>query len=104
MSVQLIGWTAMNHVVSHIEGVKASVRAEAEEVHAKAEARLARHRNTGAADVSVSQGDVDSFVNLDDPAALSIEFGHFVKGKYEDDTPKYVHGLYIITGAAGLTN
>jgi hypothetical protein len=102
MSVQLIGQTAMNHVISHLGGVKDAVKDEAQEIGHRADARLAAHRYSGAADVNVTSGGVDSFVNLEDPAALSIEFGHWVKGKYETETPKYVPGLYIITGAAGL--
>ncbi|ERB55488.1 hypothetical protein N806_31195 [Rhodococcus sp. P27] len=101
--VRLIGQKAMNRVVSHIDGVKAAVADQALEIGVKAEMRLNMHRYSGNASISVTQGDVDSFVNLDDPAAMSIEFGHMVKGKYESDTPKYVAGLYIITGAAGLT-
>lgn len=104
MTVRLISDRAMNTVISHEDGVKAAVQAEAEDIAREAKGNLARHRDTGNASISVTDGDVDAFVNLDDPAALSIEFGHFVKGKYERDTPKYVPGLYILTGAAGLLN
>lgn len=100
--VKLIGWTAMNRVISHEEGVKAAVHQRAATIAGKAEAKLLRHRDTGAAKVTVTKGDVDSFVNLEDKAALSIEFGHWVRGKYETHEPKYVPGLYILTGAAGL--
>lgn len=100
---RLIGQKAMNQVVSHLDGVVASVSEHALDVGSKAEARLKQHRHSGAADITVTHGDVDSFVNLDDPAALSIEFGHMVKGKFEDpNKPKFVPGLYIISGAAGL--
>lgn len=102
MAVRLISKTAMNHVISHLEGVKAAVYAEAVAISGRAEGRLAGHRFSGRAKVTVTQGDVDSFVNLEDPAAMSIEFGHWVKGKYETAQPKFVAGLYIITGAAGL--
>lgn len=103
MAVRLIGQKAMNHVVSHIDGVVLSVTKEAMEIHGRAESRLAGHRETGNAEVTLTQGDTDSFVNLEDPAALSIEFGHYVGGKFKNAAqPKYVPGLYIITGAAGL--
>ncbi|WP_231951406.1 DUF5403 family protein [Nocardia terpenica] len=98
----MIGQKAMNQVVSHVDGVKDAIGDEAKEIGSRAEARLAGHRRSGRAQVTVTNGDVDSFVNLEDPAALSIEFGHMVKGKYETEEPKYVPGLYIITGAAGL--
>ncbi|ASR77126.1 tail completion or Neck1 protein [Mycobacterium phage MyraDee] len=95
---------ALHHVVVEIPGVKDEVHDEAESGARKAKARLARHRYQGQAKVTVTQGDVDSFINLEDPNALSIEFGHFVKGKFgnKDGTPKHVKGLYIITGGAGL--
>jgi hypothetical protein len=99
---RLISQKAMNRVVSHLDEVKSEVAEKALEVGLRAEARLAGHRRTGRAQVTVTQGDVDAFVNLEDPAVLSIEFGHMVKGKFETDVPKYVPGLYIITGAAGL--
>ena len=94
--VWLISDEAMRTKIAHLPEVIAAVHDAAEENGAKAAARLAAHRDTGAASISVTQGDVDSFVNLDDPAALSIQFGHMVKGKYETDEPKYVPGLYIL--------
>lgn len=101
--MQLYSEKALNLVVSHIGGVKAEVAEQAAKTAGLAEARLAGHHKSGRAEVTVTHGEVDSFVNLDDPAALSIEFGHMVKGKFENpDKPKYVPGLYIITGAAGL--
>lgn len=98
----LIGDQAMNRVVSHLPDCKDACAHKADEIKGIAEGRLAAHRKTGSHQVSVSHGDVDSFVNLDGPAVLSVEFGHWVKGKYERSTPKKVPGLYIITGAAGL--
>lgn len=102
--VRLINDKAMNRVVSRLPEVHYEVVDAALDVGVKAEAKLASHKKTGRAEVTVTEGDVDAFVNLDDPAAMSIEFGHFVKGKFEGDEPKYVGGLYIITGAAGLTD
>lgn len=96
-SVRLIGQKAMNHRISHLEGVKSSIRATAQQIGGKAEARLASHRYEGHAEISITYGDTDAFVNLDDEAALSIEFGHI-----HNWTGKYTPGLYIITGAAGL--
>lgn len=95
--VQLIGQKAMNIVVSHLGEVKDAVHDTAKERGDISRSKLAAHRDTGAASISVTQGDVDSFVNLDDPAALSIEFGHWVKGKFETDTPKFVKGIYVLT-------
>lgn len=93
---------AFNHFIASLGEVQREVQETALDGGVDAERRLAAHRDTGAASVSVTEGDIDAFINLDDPNALSIEFGHLVKGKYERDEPKYVPGLYIITGGAGL--
>lgn len=100
--VRLIGEKAMNRVVSHQEGVHGELGDVARKVAGNATARLAIHKKTGAAQVTITQGKVDWFVNLDDDAAMSIEFGHWVKGKYERSKPQYVQGLYILSRAAGL--
>lgn len=97
----------MNTIISHLGEVNHAVQDKANERGRVAKGRLASHHDTGAAEVTVTHGDVDSFINLDDTAgegaAMSIEFGHWVKGKFEDpDHPQFVPGLYIITGAAGL--
>lgn len=97
MAVQLISDEAMRSLIAHMPGVVAAVHKAAVKNSNGAKRRLAAHRETGAAQVTVTQGDVDSFVNLDDPAALSIQFGHFVGGMYFDwEKPKYVPGLYIL--------
>lgn len=98
--VQIIGQKAMNMILKDKDGVQDAVHDKAEEIGQRAELRLSGHRRTGAANVLVKRGDVDSYVILDDDAAMSIEFGHwYTNGNGE---PKYVPGLYIITGAAGL--
>ncbi|MGW1740033.1 DUF5403 family protein [Nocardia sp. NPDC001965] len=102
MAVKLIGDKAMNRVVSHHSKVQAAITEETEEATRRGEARLAAHRETGNAEVNSSYGETDGYVNLDDQAAMSIEFGHFVGGKYETDEPKFVPGLYIISEATGL--
>lgn len=97
MKIYLIPDKRMNKRVSHLPGVVKSVRNQANRIADKAEVRLAAHRYEGQAEITVSYGRTDSFVNLDDPAALSIEFGHD-----HNVTGKPVKGLYIVTGAAGL--
>ena len=94
---------AVHEIVSHIEGVRHAVHDKAKSVHRTAEGRMAGHHRSGEHQVTVTHGETDSFVNLEGPQVLSIEFGHWVKGKFEDkDKPKFVPGLYIITGAASL--
>lgn len=99
MAVEMEPQSVVNEIVSHLPGVISAVRRTAEKIGARAEARLAAHRYTGAASVSVTYGKVDAFVNLDDEAAMSIEFGHFLV-HYGKQTPVYIPGLYIVTGAA----
>ena len=100
--VRLKGKKYINTVVSHEKGVKDSVHDEAVMIGARAEARLnmAKHR-TGAAQIKVEQGRVDSYVVLDDEAAMSIEFGHWLT-YFGEETPRFIPGLYVLTGAAGL--
>lgn len=95
--VQLISDEAMRSLVAHLPGVVDAVNDTAKERASISRAKLAAHRYSGAAQITVTRGGVDSFVNLDDPAALSIEFGHWVKGKYETETPKFVPGIYVLT-------
>lgn len=67
-----------NAVVAHLPGVRAALAAKAAEGAARAEAILAGHFYTGAAHITISEGDkLDWFVNLVDPggAAAAIEFG-----------------------------
>ena len=99
--VRLINQKAMNIVVSHHRDVQSELDSVQRRVHGNASRRLAMHRHAGQASVTMTDGGVDRFVNLEDPAALSIEFGHWVKGKFETDTPKFVPGLYILGTAAG---
>lgn len=101
MKVRLIGQKAMNYVVSGIDEVKDAVDSEAREIGRRAEARLASHRETGNAHIDVNTRGKDALVSLVDRAALSIEFGHYVVNQH-GPTGKYVPGLYIVTGAAGL--
>jgi len=93
----------VNHTVSHLPGVVGSVKAEAQSIGRKAEVRLAAHFYEGESSISVTYGDVDAFVNLDDPDnAMAIEFGHYMTTFKGQKTPRTIRGLYIVTGAAGL--
>lgn len=98
----LIGLEAMNIVVSHLDEVKSAVREHAKVVADEATGRLAAHKKTGDHEITLTHGDVDSFVNLEGTHPESVEFGHWVAGKYKTDPPKFARGLYILTLAAGL--
>jgi hypothetical protein len=104
---RLMSEKALNTVVARIPGVHDALGGVARRVAGAAKGRLAVHKFQGHSRITITEGDVDWFVNLDDSrgdhAAMSIEFGHIVKGKYEDPgKPKYVPGLYILSTAAGL--
>lgn len=98
---QLISKKAMSRHIAHMDGVHDAVGDAARQVARSAQGRLAIHRKTGQAKVTLTEGDVDWFVNLDDPNAMSIEFGHFLRDDFNIEV-EHVEGLYIITGAAGL--
>lgn len=100
--VRLIGDKAMNRILSRHQAVQFAVRQITEEIAAKAEKNLAQHKDTGAARIETSYGEVDGFVSLVDEAADSIEFGHFVDNGEIEAEVTYVPGLRIITRAAGL--
>jgi len=97
MAVQLRGTKSINRIVSHLPGVVTSVHRHAEQIGRKATFYRMQHYAEGEAKIRVGRGRVDSSVWLEDPAALSIEFGHI-----NARTGKYVPGLYIVSRAAGL--
>lgn len=93
--IDLLPEKEMNKKISHLPGVKKSVHGFGKEIGMIAEGRLAPHRKTGQARIEVSQGEVDTIVSLVDPAALSIEFGHYL-GRQELGTRRhFVRGLHL---------
>lgn len=98
-TVELDHNPGFNRKIARLPGVRSSVRAHAQRIASKAEARLSHHHQTGAAHIEIDSGTVDSTVSLVDDAALSIEFGHY---NIWSDLETRTAGLYIITGAAGL--
>ena len=86
---------AMNMIISSIDGVHDAVVDHANESARKGQMRLAQHRHDGHSKVTVTEGEVDAFVNLDDTdgdgAAWAIEFG--ARGG---------DGLYIVRKATGF--
>lgn len=102
--VKLISDKAMNHIVSRLPVVNEAVRKETNEIAGRARRNLAGHRDTGNARIETSFTKTDGIVSLVDPAAESIEWGHWFTGFgwANPAFPRYVAGLYIITRAAGL--
>lgn len=100
--VYLIPADKMNRMLAKDQKVQAAVERAAKKIFRRATSYLNMHRDTGAAKIELERrknlryGHIDWFVSLVDEAALSIEFGHYVKtsGGY-----KRVDGLYILTQA-----
>lgn len=112
------GWDkTVEAVLAHHVTTRMGLYNAASQLHSKAAARMAAHRDTGAARVGIEAHDLDYIVYLEDGdpghsdssegrsfvgpssdrsgkrSALSIEFGHRTRGGGR------VGGLYIITGA-----
>src|SRR5690606_3940813 len=94
----------INRTVSHLPGVRASVRSEADKIEAKAQANLEAHRDVTHAThhtVTSEQDGVDGRVSLEGPARAAVEWAHWYTGCLGGE-PTYVPGLYIITQATGI--
>jgi hypothetical protein len=90
-----------NDIVAHQQGVIDFVNHLANEKAAVARGTLMAHRAEGHSEITVTTGDVDSFVNLEDkpsesnsgmPAAAAIEYGNRYGGG----------GVGALRGAFGL--
>lgn len=103
--VELIPDKTMVRIIAEVEEVNVAVWTKTEEIAGKARAALALHRDTGNAKIeSEFTADKDGVVSLVDPAAESIEWGHWFTGFGWNSPvfPRYVAGLYILTRASGL--
>lgn len=87
---------SLNKKIARLDSVQAALKVEQAKIAAKAQALLADHHKTGEHEITMSSGKVDKYVNLEGPAALSVEAGHFdgYKGKR-----KHVEGLHILKRA-----
>jgi Family of unknown function (DUF5403) len=118
--VQLIGKKAMNLVVSHLGEVKDAVHHKAKSVGDLAKANLEAVRGTThwhkiygpshLTEVTVTRGETDSFVNLDAPNPMAIEYGHRPSGVFgpggslghiESKSPRGLHILGLSAALAG---
>jgi hypothetical protein len=109
---RLIGKKALHLVVSHLDGVKHEVHQAAKHVGDKADAALTEarastqwHKIYGPDHLTrivVEQGDVDSFVTLEAPNAMAIEFGHAPSGVFAGTATRPPRGLYILGKSSGL--
>lgn len=97
----------MGDVVSHLSPVRAELTKQAFKIGAKAEARLAMHRDKGESYIHVRPSGagtkLDAYVELVDPngGAAAIEFGWRQARKFKDEgVVEYgADGLKILGGA-----
>lgn len=86
----------VDSIVAHMTGVKAAVHADGRQREGRAKARLAGHRETGAAKVEGHKEDTDYVVSLVDPAALSIEYGRSAFTREDGRKVGPMEGLRIL--------
>lgn len=90
-----------NAQVARLKGVKMSAKEQAEILAARARGLLSQHRDTGATKVKVSRGKVDSFVSMEGPAAISIEYGREAGVSANGRRYAAQEGLYIMHRTIG---
>lgn len=99
MSVDLRSDEYIRDLVAHLPGVAGAVWAKGQAIGKTAQSRLEMHRFYGddsQSEIEMERRYPDALVSLVDEAAGAIEFGS------RRPNGRFVHGLYIVTGAAGL--
>lgn len=91
-----------NAQVARLKPVKAAVEARAEILAARARTLLSQHTETGSAKIKVTRGKIDSFISLEDPAAISIEYGREAGVSANGRRYGAQEGLYIMHRTIGL--
>lgn len=87
-------YARLERVIAHSDEVEGLLGDAAYLILQRSRSRLAAHRRDGDHKVTQSKGRVDHFVNLEGPAALSVENGfHHAK------TGEFVRGLNILKGS-----
>lgn len=82
--------------LAHMPEVRAAVLLERDKLAAAAKALFAAHDNPGGHEINTDDPDigfskVDGFVNLEGPAPLAVEFGHWTPHHAQ-----FVDGLHIL--------
>lgn len=80
--------------IAHTEDVESALGDAAFKVTLIAREILARHRHLGEHRITQTKGIVDHYVNLEGPAAVSVEVGH-----HNHWDGKWVEGLHILKKA-----
>jgi hypothetical protein len=113
--MKLLSATPMDIIVTHLPGVRQSIKDHRDVVYERAKGNLEEARASTTHSkiigpghltrVTKTDGEVDMFVNLEAPNALAIEFGHAPSGVFDPASygsiTKAPHGLYILTRAIG---
>jgi hypothetical protein len=89
----------LDRAIAHAPEVKRAVLAVGRAVEARARARLAGHRRTGAARIEAHREDTDYVIELVDDAALSIEFGRSAYTRDDGVEVGAAEPLSILRGA-----
>ena len=84
-------------IVAHMPEVVAAIHAERDKFAQIAEGIFASHDNPGGHKITTTDGTLDAFVNLEGPAPLSVELGHWTPGR-----TSFVEGLHIFGRAIGV--
>lgn len=93
-------YKGLERTVAHSDDVEGILGDYAYQILVRARGNLSAHRKTGSHKVTQTKGRVDHYVNLEGPASMSLEEGHFVGGFYENtESIKYVDGLHVLRNA-----
>lgn len=90
-------YKGLERIIAHSDEVEGILGDAAYAITIRARSRLARHRRTGTHKIVQTKGRVDHYVNLEGPAAISIEEGHFLSGFYANtESIRFIDGLHIL--------
>lgn len=87
-------FSRLEFLISHTDEVESALGDATFEITLRARDRLARHKKLGDHRVTQTKGKVDHYVNLEGPAAMSVEEGH-----HNHRGGGWVEGLEIVQGA-----
>lgn len=96
----------MEELIALLPEVQSHLEDATLEIGGRAEALLAEHHDSGAAEIDIESGDIDHYVVLSDErgqlAALSIEFGRQPHRNSAGEMVGGMDGLHILGRAAHL--
>lgn len=95
-------YKGLETTIAHTDELEGQLGDHAYTIMVRARGNLARHRKTGEHRVTQTKGRVDHYVNLEGPAAMAVEEGHFLSGAYANtESIRFVEGLHILRDAIG---